>query len=95
MSVRGGFPLRCARPPGSCPLGKSGLRKRRTYAEVEGTETYDIITSAGGPKPWRELTEREHGIIQSRSREKDEMRRAMAGLPRVTDFPSDIPLAGL
>jgi hypothetical protein len=47
-----------------------GLRVRRTYQEVEGTEGYRIITVAGGPKAWPELTARQREIIAGRERDR-------------------------
>ena len=69
-----------------------GLRVRRTYKEIEAAEGYRIITAAGGPRPWPELTERQRAIIAERERqhaqEADEMRRfateADRGLERST-----------
>lgn len=56
-----------------------GLRTRRTYAEIDATEGYRIITLAGGPKPWPALTPQQHEIVaeqeRQRAREAAEMRR--------------------
>lgn len=40
-----------------------GLRTRRDYAEIGGSIGYAIIQTAGGPKPFRALTERESEAV--------------------------------
>ncbi|MEX2179339.1 MAG: hypothetical protein WD801_11545 [Gemmatimonadaceae bacterium] len=51
-----------------------GLRERRTYAEVRGTEGHTIITAAG-LRPFPELTERQQRGIAHREREQAETNR--------------------
>ena len=54
------------------------IRRRRTYKEISGTPAYEIITAAGGPKPWPALTERQREIIAEREQQKE---RAAADAP--------------
>lgn len=56
-----------------------GLRERRTYAEVQGTEGHAIIIGVG-PKAWPDLTEQQERIIAQRTREAAEARRQLARL---------------
>ena len=42
------------------------LLTRRTYREIKGTDGYRIITVAGGPQPWPELTAKQREIVASR-----------------------------
>jgi hypothetical protein len=52
-----------------CP---QGVRRRRVYAEVKGTEAYRIIEAAGGPKPWSDLTESQQRFLEQKAREERE-----------------------
>lgn len=54
-----------------------GLRERRTYDEVKGTEAHTIIAEVG-PKPWPDLTDQQERIVQQRAREEAETRRQLA-----------------
>lgn len=56
-----------------------GLRDRRTYAEVVGTPTADIITSAG-LRPWRPLSEREQEAVAAVASEKEANVKALGEL---------------
>jgi len=69
------------------------MRTRRTYEEANGTLGAEIIAAAG-LKPWEPLTERQQEILAAREREKEQTRRALAGLPKI---PTDgsIPLGSL
>ena len=48
------------------------LRARRSYAEVANTPGGEIITAAGGPKPWPQLNAKQREIVASREREREE-----------------------
>lgn len=59
-----------------------GLRDRRSYKEIDGTEGYAIIQAAG-LKAFPELTERQRKIVSARARQDEETQRQFASLPRV------------
>jgi len=48
-----------------------GLRQRRTYEEIKGSPTFEIIESAGGAKDWPALTERQKEIVADRKAEAE------------------------
>jgi hypothetical protein len=52
------------------------MRERRSYAEIQGTEGYDIITSVG-LKPFPELTERQQAVVAQRKREAEDFRQQL------------------
>lgn len=54
-----------------------GLRERRNYHEVQGTEGHAIISEAG-LKPWPDLTDAQIRIVEQRAREAEESRRQLA-----------------
>jgi hypothetical protein len=43
------------------------LRTRRDYAEVSGTTGFAIIQTAGGPKPFRPLTQQEKAVLEDKA----------------------------
>jgi hypothetical protein len=51
------------------------LRTRRTYREVEGTPSFDIIEAAG-LKPFAPLTEKQQEIVGGRERQAERTRRS-------------------
>jgi hypothetical protein len=54
-----------------------GLRQRRTYDEIAGTDGHGIITIAG-LKPWAPLTARQQAILAERERDQEERQRQAA-----------------
>lgn len=65
------------RPRPTVERCEHGLRERRTYAEVRGTEGHRIIEAAG-PKPWPALTAHQRRVIEQRARAAAEEQREMA-----------------
>lgn len=56
-----------------------GVRERRTYEEVCGTEGYRIIEAAGRA-PWPALTEQQQRFVAERAREQVETQRQFRGM---------------
>jgi hypothetical protein len=59
-----------------------GMRERRTYTEVGGSEAFRIITDAGGPKPFQPLTPEQQAEVTDRVEEQRREREAMAEFAR-------------
>jgi hypothetical protein len=72
-------------------------RSRRTYAEIKATPTYDIIQQAGGPKPFRPLTEAEQKAFaraQAHRARGDVDPYVKAEAETIAGIPSSIPANG-
>lgn len=72
-------------------------RTRRTYAEIKGTQGFDIIMSAGGPKPFRPLTQAEADALehQAEQRARNELDPLLAAeAAAVAAFPPNLSLRG-
>jgi len=69
----------------------TGLRQRRSYAEVAGTEGFKIIVAAG-LKPFPELTDRQRELIAERAAER---RPVVVSGYDLSKIPSNVPLGSL
>lgn len=76
---------------GAVELCEFGMRERRTYGEIAGTEGFEIIT-ASGLLPWPDLTDYQQKMLAAKEREHEEMRRQFAGLPTI---PQGFPAQGV
>ncbi|MCX6027091.1 MAG: hypothetical protein NTY23_12695 [Chloroflexi bacterium] len=70
MTVQGAGFIDHAHIPRATEKDEHGLRTRRTYEEITGTPAYEIITAAGGPRPWPALTERQRAIVVERGQQQ-------------------------
>jgi hypothetical protein len=59
-----------------------GMRERRTYTEVGGSDAFRIIAAAGGPRPWPALTAEQQAEVANRVVERQQEREAMAEFAR-------------